>query len=209
MKTSIYLVENCYNDYNKVYIGKTKNSRRNPHEKTYGENISYTVIDEVYSLDKKDWKPLECFWICYFRFLGFKVLNKNEGGGGVIQHTKESIEKYKLWRKDKKPMLGKKQSKITKKRKSDALKGRPKPEGFGDMMRKVRLGKPKPKDMGKKVSISISKPIIQCTLDGKDIKEWKNGKQASIKLKIPASNISLCCHGKAKTTGGFKWKFKI
>lgn len=26
--TKIYLVENCYGDSNKVYIGKTKNSRR-------------------------------------------------------------------------------------------------------------------------------------------------------------------------------------
>lgn len=37
--TYIYLVENCYGDPNKVYIGKTKNSRFLPHKKTYGEKI--------------------------------------------------------------------------------------------------------------------------------------------------------------------------
>ena len=32
--TYIYLVENCYGDPNKVYIGKTKNSRKTQHQKT-------------------------------------------------------------------------------------------------------------------------------------------------------------------------------
>jgi hypothetical protein len=53
-------------------------------------------------------------------------------------------------------------------------------------------------------------PIMgkQCDLKGNIIKEWISGKQAAKKLKIPASNISLCCKGKGKTTGGFKWKYK-
>ena len=49
--TKIYLVENCYGDLNKVYIGKTKNSRENNHKNTYGDQIIYTIIDEIPSLD--------------------------------------------------------------------------------------------------------------------------------------------------------------
>lgn len=50
-KTKIYLVENCYGDSNKVYIGKEKShkssSRKTEHTKNYGENIIFTYIDEV------------------------------------------------------------------------------------------------------------------------------------------------------------------
>ena len=43
----IYLVENCYNDPNKVYIGKTKSSRKSDHKRKFGDKIVYTVIDET------------------------------------------------------------------------------------------------------------------------------------------------------------------
>jgi len=93
--TKIYLVTNCYGDPNKVYIGKTKNSRKINHKITYGIQIEYTYIDELSSLDRKDWVPLESFWIEYFKFLGFEVLNKNKGGGGPSFYTDEIIQKMK------------------------------------------------------------------------------------------------------------------
>ena len=80
--TYIYLVENCFGDPNKVYIGKTKTTRKSNHEKTYGNKINYTIIDKINSLNHKDWKPLECYWIEQFRQWGFDVQNKNKGGGG-------------------------------------------------------------------------------------------------------------------------------
>ncbi len=81
--TKIYLVENCYGDLNKVYIGKTKNSRENNHKNTYGDQIIYTIIDEIPSLDSKIWKPIETMWIQMFISWGFEVVNiRKEGGGG-------------------------------------------------------------------------------------------------------------------------------
>jgi hypothetical protein len=93
MITKIYLVENCYGDPNKIYIGKTKNSRKNDHKKTYGDQIIYTCIDEIESLDRKDWKPLESYWIEQFYQWGFNVQNKNKGGNGPEYHTKETCGK--------------------------------------------------------------------------------------------------------------------
>ena len=58
MKTKIYLVENCYEDPNKVYIGKEKNnkgrhsSRNYDHKKRFGNDIIFTYIDQVDSLNK-------------------------------------------------------------------------------------------------------------------------------------------------------------
>ena len=54
--TKIYLVENCYGDPNKIYVGKTKGSREKNHKKTYGSQIFYTYIDEVEGCKKEDWK---------------------------------------------------------------------------------------------------------------------------------------------------------
>jgi hypothetical protein len=80
-KTKIYLVENCYGDPNKVYIGKTINSRKNSHQQTYGKNIIYNELDEIFSSNKKDWEPLETYWIEQFRQWGFEVVNKRKKGG--------------------------------------------------------------------------------------------------------------------------------
>ena len=109
--TKIYLVTNCYEDPNKVYIGKTKNSRENNHKKTYGKNITYTYIDEVNSLERKHWGPIESYWIEQFRQWGFEVVNpRKKGGGGPEFQTegaKKKIQKYLLEREYKKEWIEK------------------------------------------------------------------------------------------------------
>jgi hypothetical protein len=94
--TYIYLVENCFNDPNKVYIGKTKNPRNRKwdHQKTYGKNIEYTIIDQVDSLEHKVWKPIETMWIQSFMIWGFDVVNlRKEGGNGSSEWSEESKRK--------------------------------------------------------------------------------------------------------------------
>jgi hypothetical protein len=96
--TRIYLVTNCYDDPFKVYIGKTKNNRKRDHKLRFGNNIIYSYIDEVCSLKHEDWKPLESFWINYFKMLGFDIQNRNNGGGGPDRHsvvTKKVISKMR------------------------------------------------------------------------------------------------------------------
>jgi len=75
-KVKIYVVINCFENPNKVYIGKTKNSREKDHKKIYGNNIEYFYVDEVESLNHKDWEPLETYWIEQFRQWGFEIMNK-------------------------------------------------------------------------------------------------------------------------------------
>ncbi|KKK75340.1 hypothetical protein LCGC14_2874680 [marine sediment metagenome] len=53
-----------------------------------------------------------------------------------------------------------------------------------------------------------AKIVIQ--YDGKTrshIRMWNSISQASKKLDISLSNISMCCNGKLKTAGGFIWRF--
>lgn len=99
--TKIYLVTNCYGDPNKVYIGKEKSIKNTSHRKSYhkkkfGKDIIFTYIDEIESLNRKDWKPLECFWIEYFGYFGFDLINKNGGGGGPENHKNDTKLKISL-----------------------------------------------------------------------------------------------------------------
>lgn len=59
-------------------------------------------------------------------------------------------------------------------------------------------------------SIKYGIPVLQYDLEGNFIKEWNSIKEASIKLKIDLATICNVCknNGKAKTAGGYKWKYK-
>ena len=96
--TYIYLVENCYGDPNKVYIGKEKShqktGRKVIHRRTYGEQIKFNYIDQCLGWNKKSWEPLETYWIEQFRQWGFEIMNHNKkGGGGPEYHTLETRQK--------------------------------------------------------------------------------------------------------------------
>lgn len=166
--TKIYLVTNCYNDPNKVYIGKTKGNRYLAHRSFYGNNITYDYIDEVNSLDYKVWQPIECYWIEQFRQWGFEIMNNNKGGGGSSFLSDETKLKMRIAHLGKIPSeeqilkssiarTGKKHSKTHKN------KGIPRSEDFIIKISKPRSeeaklnmkGVPKPPDFGDKISKAL------------------------------------------------------
>jgi len=61
---------------------------------------------------------------------------------------------------------------------------------------------------GKLNSKTSHKSVLQYTKDGKFIAEYISGCEAGRQLGISQSYISLCCRGKYKSVGGYKWKFK-
>jgi hypothetical protein len=185
--TKIYLVTNCYNNPNDVYIGKTINviNREYNHKIRFGHQIQFTVIDET----DADWKSLESYWIEQFKHWGFNILNKNNGGGGPEYRTED--EKSRI----SKSKTGSKHSEYTK-QKMSLSNSKFKPDGFG-----VKLRKPK------SVTQNL-KPVLQYNLEGDFIREWGSGKQAAADLKTSQSGISECCKGKYKSSGGFIWKYK-
>jgi hypothetical protein len=199
--TKIYLVTNCYNDPNKVYIGKTINirDREYRHKNTYGNNITFSFIDEINSLKPENWKPLESYWIEQFRQWGFEVLNKNNGGGGPSFYSKESRSKMSTIKK------GYKHTEMSKQKMR-----KPKSEKH-----KINLKKPKSKEWCEKLSKRRlggvgynKKPIIQYDLEGNFIKEWESQYDASISLNINHKSINNCSKNRTKTAGGFIWKYK-
>jgi hypothetical protein len=96
----IYIVTNIDDNPYTIYVGKTSiKTRKSGHKLKFGPQIVFEYIDEVDSEDKKDWKPLESYWIEQFRQWGYNVLNKNQGGGGLKNHTEEVKLKFSLLRK--------------------------------------------------------------------------------------------------------------
>jgi hypothetical protein len=181
--TKIYLVTNCNNNPNQVYIGKTKNSREQPHKLKYGNQIEYTYIDEVNSLNRKDWKSLETYWINQFKAWGFEVLNKNEGGGGLDFLSNET--KIRLSQKRK----GKKRKEETKAKISTSMKG------------KNTWSKGKP-------NASLHKAIEQYDLKGNFIKEWSTTQEAAYFYNVQKGHICNALKGRSKSSCGFIWKYK-
>lgn len=53
----------------------------------------------------------------------------------------------------------------------------------------------------------LYKPVIQCTLDGKEIKRFRSAKDVHDEVGFDASTIAKCCKGKQKTSHGYKWKY--
>jgi hypothetical protein len=53
------------------------------------------------------------------------------------------------------------------------------------------------------------KPVVQKSKDGTTVRTHRSAKHAAVELGINQWNIGLCCRGKQKTAGGFKWDFAI
>jgi hypothetical protein len=219
-KVKIYVVINCFENPNKVYIGKTKNSREKDHRKIYGNAIEYFYVDEVKSLDHKDWEPLETYWIEQFRQWGFEIMNKRrKGGSGPDFHTEKTKQKISQTTIGHKKSLetktkmslshkGKILSKEIKDKISNSNKGKTFSSSHIDNLKKGHLKKDKDFYKNKKWLKNIEKPITQYDLKGNFIKDWSSIREASEYLNINRSSISQHLGGKQKTSGGYIWKYK-
>ncbi len=203
--TKIYLVENCYGDPNKVYIGKTINSRKSNHKKTYGDQIIYTFIDEVNSLNRKDWEPLETYWIEQFVQWGFEIVNiRKKGGMGPEFLSKEAKDKKS------KAMMGKAHSEETCLKMSLSRIG--KPLNHGNILSQSKKGKSinltvtsQHKNKLKEIK---SIPITQHDLQGNFIKEWDSTQEAASFYNTQKGHICNALNGRSKSSNGFIWKKK-
>jgi hypothetical protein len=213
--TYIYLIELSSGE---VYIGKTVNpqSRKYDHILKYGQDIKYYVIDEIFSINSKDWKPLESYWIEQFRQWGFKIKNKNNGGGGPSKKSQESIQKVvtKLQKKIYQYNLDGNLIKIwdsIKEAKTltgvdidGCLKGKTKIAGNSIWKYTPEI------NFSSHLTSKKGNTVCQYSLDNKLIKIWRSANEAEkfLNNKI-GDNIAACCRGKQKTAYGYLWNYKI
>jgi len=207
--TKIYVLEKNGIPF---YVGKAKDStrRKHSHRRTYGLDIQSYVIDEV-----EDWKFWESYWIEQFRCWGFKLENKNNGGGGPSNYTEEQKQKM---RKPRIEGTGNKISKTLRERNHSQYYT----QEVRQKMAAPQKGRPKPfteehiKNVSKANLESKGKTVECYSLNGDFIKDFPCLREAKIWLLkekfIYSPNIDKqikdCCNGRQKTCHGFKFKYK-
>lgn len=222
-KSGIYKITN---PEGKVYIGCSKNME---HRKNLYKNHRVSTQKLIYeSLIKYGWdnhvweeieytfdlKEREKYWINELNSFQ-EGLNCNIGGGGPLDHNKETRNVISIKGKANKGKRvnshrkGKKlndnhvsNNKANKgKRVNSHWKGKSRGKEFADNMSLNRKGIPNPKN---------SKPILQYDLENNFIREWSSIKDANEFLgkNKDSSAIGECCKGKKQTAYKFKWKYK-
>lgn len=168
---------------------------------THGlRNHSFNVIHELPAdVDQFTMDRFEQVYIQSYKDAGVSLLNIR-GGGSRGRHSKETIDIMKS--KLGKWMIGKKDSEETKKKKSNAKKGVPKPPRSKEHGNNISSG-----NIGK--DDTPKKPLLQFDLNGVFIAEWPSGIEAAKGTNQKSrSNIAACCNGKRIKAGGFIWKHK-
>ena len=54
----------------------------------------------------------------------------------------------------------------------------------------------------------LSKTVLQFTLEGNFVKEWKSTRDVQRNLGYSQGNISSCCTGRYNSANGFVWRYK-
>ena len=150
------------------------------------------ILEIIEQCNDCKWQEREQYWIRYYKELGFDLKNMTLGGesnNGYVFTPEDRLkqsESQKLRHKTT-PFSMETREKLSKKAKQ-TLNG----------LDNLKLG-------SKKSQI----PIIQKSKDGEIINQWDSLQQASDELSIERSNISHCLRGRIKTSGGFKWEYKI
>jgi hypothetical protein len=159
------------------YIGKTNNlnQRERSHKLKYGYEINLILLDTV---PNEHWKFWEQHYISLFKSWGFKLTNKNNGGGGPthLVITKEHREKISH------SLMGHKHSEETKQ----------------------RMRKPRSKDYCKKIKTIKEVPIIQYNKQNDIVQIWPSALHAIKKTNIKGIYNALT--NRVKTAGGYVWR---
>ena len=148
---------------------------------------------DTFECDKssKEWQIVEKYWISQCKSWGFELTNLTDGGDGNQNQvfSEESLRK-----------------------KSEKLKGIPRPKEVRERISKSHLGKEKSATHIENVREAIiqkqGRPVNQYSLDGEFIREWRCIAEAADFYKVDRTSLGRCCKGKFKKSAGFVWKYK-
>lgn len=206
------------------YVGQTMNStdyrfRRhlsNIYKSPSKKNSWLIGLDKKGMLDKVSIKIIETvdievlderevFWISHYRSKTDKLTNITPGGkSGCRGYKHTESAKAKIAESNRK-RRGRKVSKRGRANISKAMMGQ---RGHNTGNKHSQETKDKISNKKKGIVSWNAKPVIQLTLEGIFIKEWRSGCDAAKNLGLSGGNIQSVIAGKRKTCGGYKWKLK-
>lgn len=151
----------------------------------YGwENFTHEILEDNVPIENIN--DRECYWIKLYksnnRDFGYNI---EEGGHAYRTFSEE-----------------------TRKKISNAIKGKPKSEECKQKLKDINLGKHLSEETRKKVSEGHFKPVYQLDKDGNIINEFISVTAAAHYIHRDTTSISKCCKGKQQTCGGYKWRYK-
>lgn len=227
----IYQIRNTEN--NKVYIGQTRQDnvalRWSEHIKSINSNQESHLIRAFrhHGLEKFEFSvitwalnnqldAIEINEIIKRNSLSPNGYNIREGGSRGC-HSKESIEKIRkshigkthtdeTKEKLRKINLGKTHTAETKEKVRKSLLGKPKTKEAIEKSAASRTGLVRSAQVCEKIGLSHQVAVEQWSLEGAYIQTYP-----SIKIAMQntgCNDISKCCKGKYKQSGGFIWKYK-
>lgn len=181
MKNYIYCLFDI-ND-NVIYVGKTKlrlEQRLKAHIKKLNENL---YIYELDCIENNDWRLWEEYWIQQFKAWGFKLLNKNKGGGGPEKHSDETKKLMSEQRK------GRIFSDAHKTKLSEALKGKVLTDTHKANIGKTSLGRTMSDEAKKQISKKL-KEMKRAPISN-SFKSKFNNEQLKDIIEMYNNNVSL------------------
>lgn len=215
------------NDTNEVfYVGKGQGCRRN---KTYGRSKFWKNIvnkaggftSEIIAgnLTEEEALSFEKLMIAKLKDSGASLCNLTDGGDGAsgYKHTEETIEKIRERLKGRPAHnKGRKVSPEAREKMRQAKLGVKQSPEHVAASAKARVGRPCSEETKRKISEhhtgkklpyeqfnSRRKPIF-CTTNETSYPSVTEAAQA---LKLETSNISRCCKGVFKQTGGYQFRY--
>jgi predicted GIY-YIG superfamily endonuclease len=196
--TKIYILERNNIPF---YVGKTLQEIKDRYY-THGDKKTNSKIIEIDCVDDNEWRFWESWYIELFKSWGFKLENKNNGGGGRgpgwispperNAKIKASLQNHSQYYTDE-----------VKEKISKGNKGKLKPF-TKEHQQNILIAKRKQ-----------AKPLLMFGLNGELIREWESKGQAALWIKEQTnktsnltSQIKDCILGRQKTALGYKWKYK-
>ena len=217
--TGIYKITN---PKGKIYIGQSvdinrrKSCYKNQYENQIGKRIynsinKYGWENHIFEVIKEcsvmELNEMEIYYINHFNCI-LEGLNIKEGGShGKHNDTTKQIIRLKA--------TGRKLSTEAKQKISDSKQGNKYNLGRkhnDETKQKHRLrstGRKKSPEEIEKIRQKNSKAILQLDMRGEFITLWESTAIASKELNINKVAICNCLTGKSKSSGGYKWEYKI
>lgn len=220
----------------KVYIGISRDPKRRWNKgrgyigniyffrciNKYGwDNIEHEILFSNLSLDDAKKKEVELIaqYKSNNREFGYNI---SGGGDGLV--AEESRHKMSLSRIGNNYCKGRKYTEETKKKISQSLSKYYESHSqyfFGKHHNQNTIEKLKSRIVSeeskrlmsehhanvKGVNNPSARSVVCLSLDGKTIKIYPYASMAANELNIDLSSIIKCCKGKAKSCGGYKWKY--
>lgn len=201
-KSGVYQIENIIN--NKKYVGSAVNFYKRYHE--HINNLLYNKHHSIRLQRSYNKHGKESFIFSIIELCSIELLLIREQYWMDFHKSYLPEFGYNISKIAGNSFLGRKHSEEAKEKMREIGKRKPINPKAIRAMQLANTGRKNP-EYAKHMSETFSKPVMQLTLNGEFVKEWKSSTEATLSFGVNAndSNIAACTRGKCRSARGFLW----